>query len=200
MLNKIKSTARANKSQKNVLEDNLVRHTIPHLLNEHQEKLFLNSTGLPGKGIAYLRSASITDGVLALETQLRDILTRAEGENVEIVKVFTDVGVSSYKHKYFPGFSQLLDAAKHNPFEFLYIDRLDRLSRRFEWAIELMRELQASNIKVIATAQNFDLNARESRLAFHLLSAHAELLAELPHRKPRTGTPNLKALPLQATV
>ena len=102
-------------------------------------------------GAAYIRySSSMQDDSFSLEAQLRQIQARAASEGIEIVKIYADPATSAYKNKYRPGIAQMLDDARKGQFDLLYVHKVDRLARRLEWAIEIVKQLQKEEVTLKA--------------------------------------------------
>jgi site-specific DNA recombinase len=137
----------------------------------------LNSPKIPGA--AYIRySSAMQDDSFSLEAQLRQIKTRAIADNVEIVKVYSDAAVSAYRKKSRPGINLMLEDAKRGYFKVLYVHKLDRLARRLEWAIEIVKQLQASDVILRSVEQKFDLDTPDGKLMFVLLGSLGEFYSD----------------------
>src|SRR5689334_11864351 len=104
------------------------------------------------------------DESFSLDAQLRQIKSRAAQDGVEIVIVFSDPAQSAYSKKYRTGIVEMLAAARRGVFKRLYVHKLDRLARRIEWAIEIVKELSEYGITLKAVEQNFDLATPEGKL------------------------------------
>jgi len=131
------------------------------------------------RGAGYIRYSSIMqDDSFTLEAQLRQIKLRAAAEGVEIVKVYSDPAHSAYTNKYRPGINEMLEDARKKEFDILYVHKVDRLARRLEWAIEIVKELQGLDINLKAVEQNFDLSTPEGKLMFHLLGSLGEFYSD----------------------
>src|SRR5512133_14682 len=109
-------------------------------------------------GAAYIRySSSMQDDSFSLEAQIRQIKARAAAEGIEIAKVYADPATSAYKNKYRPGITEMLEDSRKGLFNTLYVHKVDRLARRLEWAIEIVKKLQVESVTLKAVEQNFDL-------------------------------------------
>lgn len=130
-------------------------------------------------GAAYIRySSTLQDDSFSLEAQLRQIKARAASEGIEIVKIYADPATSAYKNKYRPGIAQMLDDSRKGKFDILYVHKVDRLARRLEWSIEIVKQLQKEDVTLKAVEQNFDLATPESKLMFHLLGSLGEFYSD----------------------
>ena len=139
-------------------------------------------------GAAYIRySSTMQDDSFSLEAQLRQIKARAAAEGVEIVKVYSDPATSAYKNRYRPGIAQMLDDARKGMFSILYVHKVDRLARRLEWAIEIVKELQKVNVTLRAVEQAFDLATPEGKLLFHMLGSLGEFYSDNLSKETHKG-------------
>ena len=145
----------------------------------HNEKRF---------GAAYIRySSTMQDDSFSLDAQLRQIKARAVSEGIEIVKIYSDPATSAYKNKYRPGITQMLEDARRGLFGILYVHKVDRLARRLEWAIEIVKQLQKENVILKAVEQNFNLDMPEGKLMFHLLGSLGEFYSDNLSKETHKG-------------
>lgn len=139
-------------------------------------------------GAAYIRySSSMQDDSFSLDAQLRQIKSRAAQDGVEIVIVFSDPAQSAYTKKYRTGIVDMLAAARRGLFERLYIHKLDRLARRIEWAIEIVKQLEEFGVTLKAVEQHFDLTTPEGKLMFHLLGSLGEFYSDNLSKETHKG-------------
>src|SRR5688500_6489722 len=139
-------------------------------------------------GAAYIRySSSMQDESFSLEAQLRQIKGRAAAEGVEIVKIYSDAATSAYRNKYRPGITQMLDDARKGTFRILYVHKVDRLARRLEWALEIVKQLQKVDITLKAVEQHFDLDTPEGKLMFHMLGSLGEFYSDNLSKETHKG-------------
>jgi len=127
------------------------------------------------------------DESFSLDAQLRQIKLRAAQDGVEIVIVFSDAAQSAYTKKYRTGIVEMLAGARRGVFKRLYVHMLDRLARRIEWAIEIIKELTEYGITLKAVEQNFDLATPEGKLMFHLLGSLGEFYSDNLSKETHKG-------------
>jgi site-specific DNA recombinase len=138
-----------------------------------------NEETSPLPGAAYIRySSEMQSDSFSLDAQLRQIKEQAERDNVEIVKVYADPAQSAYRKKFRPGINAMREAARRGEFKVLYVHKVDRLARRLEWSLEIVRELQELDIIFKAVQQPFDLGTPEGKLLFHLVSSLGEFYSD----------------------
>jgi site-specific DNA recombinase len=134
-----------------------------------------SETSPPIPGAAYVRySSEMQSDSFSLDAQLRQIKLRAQMDGVSIIQIFSDPATSAYSKKQRLGIKKMLESGRKGEFRILYIHKVDRLARRLEWALEIVRELQSLDITLKAVEQNFDLSTPEGKLFFHLLSSLGE--------------------------
>ncbi len=139
-------------------------------------------------GAAYIRySSTMQDDSFSLEAQIRQIKARAAAEGIEIAKIYADPATSAYKNKYRPGISEMLEDSRKGQFETLYVHKVDRLARRLEWAIEIVKKLQTEGVTLKAVEQNFDLETPEGKLMFHLLGSLGEFYSDNLSKETHKG-------------
>jgi site-specific DNA recombinase len=139
-------------------------------------------------GAAYIRySSTMQDDSFSLDAQLRQINARAASEGIEIVKIYSDPATSAYKNKYRPGIAQMLEDSKRGMFGVLYVHKVDRLARRLEWAIEIVKQLQKMDVTLKAVEQNFNLDMPEGKLMFHLLGSLGEFYSDNLSKETHKG-------------
>ena len=139
-------------------------------------------------GAAYIRySSTMQDDSFSLDAQLRQINARAASEGIEIVKIYSDPATSAYKNKYRPGITQMLEDSRRGMFSILYVHKVDRLARRLEWAIEIVKQLQKMDVTLKAVEQNFNLDMPEGKLMFHLLGSLGEFYSDNLSKETHKG-------------
>ncbi|GEM_PF-793419 len=141
-------------------------------------KIAQKVTNLKGGG-AYIRYSSEAQvDSLSLSAQLRQIIERAAADGAEIVVVFADAAQSAYYKRDRPAIKAMFEAAKLNLMELLYAHKVDRLARRVEWFIYIMKELDESNVVLCIVDQHVDLLTPEGKLIAGMLSSLAQFYSE----------------------
>jgi DNA invertase Pin-like site-specific DNA recombinase len=72
-------------------------------------------------------------------------------------------------------------------FGILYVHKVDRLARRLEWAIEIVKQLQKMDVILKAVEQNFNLDMPEGKLMFHLLGSLGEFYSDNLSKETHKG-------------
>jgi site-specific DNA recombinase len=147
-----------------------------------------NPTGPKLRGAAYIRySSEMQAESFSLDAQLRQIQAKATSDGVEIIHVYADPAISAYSKRYRPGIVEMLDGAQKQQFDVLYVHKVDRLARRLEWSIEILNKLRSFGVGLKAVEQNFDLDAPEGKLMFHVLGSLGEFYSDNLSKETHKG-------------
>jgi len=131
------------------------------------------------RAAAYIRySSEMQDESFSLEAQERQIRRKATQDQNEIVEIFTDHAQSAYHKKIRPGITNLLEGAQMGLFDIVYVHKVDRLARKLEWAIDIVKKLQEYGVALKAVEQNFDLETPDGKLFFHMLASLGEFYSD----------------------
>ena len=107
---------------------------------------------------AYIRYASEKqDDALSLEALEQQIRERAQQDGNEIVAVYTDLVESDDHNENLPGIQEMLKDAEEGRFDYLYVHKLNRLSRHLEGALEIVKRLQGLGVTLKSVEEEFDL-------------------------------------------
>lgn len=140
------------------------------------------------RGSGYIRySSHMQDKSFSFGAQERQIRARAKQDGVVIVKVYSDEARSAYSNKYRPGIEAMLADARRGLFDVLYVHKLDRLSRKLEWAISIVQELQKNDVVLKAVEQKIDYDTPEGKLMFHVLGSLGEFYSDNLSKETEKG-------------
>ena len=137
---------------------------------------------------AYIRySSKMQADSLSLEAQERIIRRRAEKDGYKVVEVFADKRESAYRNKVRPALNRALEGAKQGRFKILLVHKVDRLARRLEWTIDLVRTFENYGVKVIFVEQDFDRETPDGKLHFNMTGILAEFYSDNLSRETHKG-------------
>lgn len=138
--------------------------------------------------VAYIRySSSAQDDSFSLEAQLRQIQLRTASDGADFLHSYSDPATSAYRNKFRPGITQMLEDARKGLFDVVYVHKVDRLARRLEWSIEIVKQLHEAGVVLKAVEQNFDLATPEGKLMFHLLGSLGEFYSDNLSKETHKG-------------
>ena len=119
------------------------------------------------KGVAYLRcNLGNTEPQQILDAQLERIKQCAAQDDIEIVRVYSDIqsGFNGSEN-----IDLVLSDAKAGKFSMLYFDRLDRLSRDISKSINIIRSLDESGVEMRSVSKKLDGVVPKGKLMLRLI-------------------------------
>jgi len=121
-----------------------------------------------------------------VNNQLYDLRQFAAQRGLEVVAEFTDVGISGRKCRR-PGLDAMLRDARKRKFSVLIVAAFDRLARSTRHFLSVVDELDSLGIEFISRRENIATDGAMGRLFITLISAIAELEADLIRERVRAG-------------
>ena len=121
-----------------------------------------------------------------VDNQLYDLRQFAAQRGFEVVAEFTDVGISGRKVRR-PGLDSVLRDARKRKFSVLIVAAFDRLARSTKHFLGVVDELDSLGIEFISRRENIATDGAMGRLFITLISAIAELEADLIKERVRAG-------------
>ena len=120
------------------------------------------------------------------QTQFYDLRTLAQQRDLEIVKEYTDRGISGARARR-PGLDEMLADARRGQFDVLLIWASDRLARSVRHFLEVLDELNHLNIEFISFREQLDTGGPLGRAVVVIISVVAELERSLIIERVRAG-------------
>lgn len=120
------------------------------------------------------------------ETQLYDLRQLAAQRGFEIVREYTDHGVSGVRVRR-PALDELLADAHRGRFDVLVIWAADRLARSTKQFLEVLDQLNHLNIEFVSFRENLDTSGPLGRALVTIVSAVSELERNLIIERVRAG-------------
>lgn len=136
------------------------------------------------KVVAYARVSTLLGQ--DVENQLIGIRQLAKDRGFNLVDEFVDQGISGTKDKR-PGLDKLLKAAKQGKFKVVIIHSIDRLGRSTKHLLTLIDELNHLGISIISIRESLDFTTPVGQMALTMLSAVAQLEAQLISERIKTA-------------
>jgi DNA invertase Pin-like site-specific DNA recombinase len=121
-----------------------------------------------------------------VESQLYDLRRLAEERGLEIVKEYSDKGVSGTKARR-PGLDALMVDARQRKFSVVLVAAFDRVARSTKHFLRVMDELDSPSVQFVSRRENIDTSGPMSRLFLTLISSIAELESDLIRERVRAG-------------
>lgn len=122
---------------------------------------------------AYCRvSTDKDDQLLSLQTQKEFFEQYAIKNNLELVRLYADEGISGTKLKNRKDFNQMMKDAERGMFDKVFVKDVSRLSRNVVDFLQSIRRLKALNIECLFITSNMSLN--DGELTLTILAAVAQ--------------------------
>jgi len=120
------------------------------------------------------------------QTQLYDLRTLAQQRGLEIVKEYTDRGISGARARR-PALDELLRDARRGQFDVVLVWACDRLARSVRHFLEVLDDLNHLGIEFISYRENIDTAGPLGRAVVVIIGAIAELERNLIIERVRAG-------------
>lgn len=128
-----------------------------------------------------------------VENQLHGIRELASHRGYQLLPPYTDEGISGKNEKR-PGLQRLVADARRGLFNILIVHSIDRLGRSTKHLLNLIDELKHYNVTLISIREGLDFTTPTGQMALTMLSAVAQLEAQLISERIKTSMAVKKAL------
>lgn len=139
-----------------------------------------NSNTKRKRGVIYRRVSTGEQAVegYSLDAQEKACREYASKNGYEIVKVYSDEGISGKSIKNRPAFRQMLTDAKSGLFDLVIIWKLTRIARNMLDTLYASNHLEKHNVGLYSISEQFDLTTSSGRMMMQLLASFAEFERE----------------------
>jgi DNA invertase Pin-like site-specific DNA recombinase len=135
------------------------------------------------KAVAYARVSTLLGQ--DVENQLVRIRELAINRDLILVEEYIDEGLSGRTDKR-PGLKKLIRDAKHGHYKILIISSIDRLFRSSKDMLILLDELKHYGVSIISIREALDFSTATGQMALTMISAVAQLEAQLTSERIKT--------------
>lgn len=143
------------------------------------------------KAAAYARVSTLLGQ--DVENQLVGIRELCVNRKFELIGEYVDEGISG-KSERRPSLDRLIKDARQGKYKILVIYSIDRLGRSTKHLLNLIDELKHYGVSIISIRENLDFSTPTGQMALTMISAVAQLEAELISERIRTSLAVKKAL------
>lgn len=138
------------------------------------------------KAVAYARVSTLLGQ--DVENQLVGIRELAQNRNFELINEYIDEGLSGkYNQEKRPGLKELVKDAKLGKFKILIVHSIDRIFRSSKDMLILLDELKHYGVSIISIRENLDFSTPTGQMALTMISAVAQLEAQLTSERIKTS-------------
>jgi DNA invertase Pin-like site-specific DNA recombinase len=128
------------------------------------------------------------------ENQERELREVAERAGWQIVKVYSDKGISGTKSKeQRPAFHDLYKDATRRKFDIVMVWAIDRLGRTLSELVGFLAHLNERKIELFIHKQALDTTTPAGKLAFQIISSFAEFERDVIAERVKAGLARTKA-------
>lgn len=128
------------------------------------------------KVVAYIRvSTTMQIEGYSLENQEADIRDYCDRNGYELVKVFSDEGVSDKNKEDRDEFNHMMEFIVDNGISTLVIWKASRLSRKFTDFVNIINDLNKLDCKIISVKDGFDSSKPENKFMMYIQGLIAEM-------------------------
>lgn len=127
-----------------------------------------------------------------VDLQLRDLRSYVQARGWEIFKEYVDPGVSGRKDKR-PYLDSMMDDARKRRFDAVVVWRFDRFARSTKHLVTALEEFKHLGIDFISFQENIDTSSPMGKAMFTIVSAIAELEADIIRERVMAGLNNARA-------
>jgi DNA invertase Pin-like site-specific DNA recombinase len=137
------------------------------------------------RAVVYLRVSTVDQTTANQERELRGIAARS---GLEIVKVYTDHGISGAKGRdKRPGFDALCRDATKRQFEVVMAWSVDRLGRSLQHLVAFLSELHSLGIDLFLHQQGLDTRTPAGKAMFQMMGVFSEFERAMIRERVRAG-------------
>jgi site-specific DNA recombinase len=128
------------------------------------------------KAAGYIRVS--TQGQAAegesLSTQRKQIEAYAQSKGWELLKIYSDEGISGSKAANRPGLNKLMNDCSTGSYQYMIITKLSRLVRNTRDLLSIHDELKAHGTNIVSITENIDLSTHTGELILTVLAGIAQ--------------------------
>jgi len=127
-----------------------------------------------------------------LDSQLHELRQSCQNRGFEIIKEFTDIGVSGSKDKR-PGLNALMNAARKRHIDAIMVYRFDRFARSTSHLAIALDEFNALGVQFISHSENLDTTTPMGKAMYAIIGAMAQLERDILIERVNSGIAAAKA-------
>jgi DNA invertase Pin-like site-specific DNA recombinase len=139
----------------------------------------------------YARVSTVGKGQ-DVDMQLRDLRAYANSRGLSIFKEYVDDGISGRKDKR-PALDMLMNDARKRRFDAVLVWRFDRFARSTKHLVTALEDFRHLGIDFISFQENIDTSSPMGKAMFTIVSAIAELEADIIRERVIAGIANARA-------
>ena len=146
----------------------------------------MQPTVLRAVGYRRVSSQEQTEGH-SLDAQTTHIQNFVQMQGWNLVKIYTDAGVSAKKGSQRPGFEQMLKDAGDGQFDVVVVDKIDRFYRHLIGLLSALEQLNNHGISFASVQEKLDFTTPWGKLMLTVLGKLAEIYLDNLRQETKKG-------------
>lgn len=123
----------------------------------------------------------------SLAAQENNIQQYAKANNWQLIKIYTDAGISAKKGSHRPALELLLSDAEAGKFDIVIVDKVDRFYRHLNGLLTALEQLNNSNVSFVSVQERLDFSTAWGKLTLTMLGTLAEIYIDNLRQETRKG-------------
>lgn len=123
----------------------------------------------------------------SLDAQEGNIRKYAAERGWDLVKVYTDAGISAKKDSHRPELAKLMQDAEDGQFDVVVVDKIDRFYRHLNGLLNALDELNGHNVTFVSVQERLDFTTPWGKLTLTMLGMLAEIYIDNLRQETRKG-------------
>ncbi len=146
----------------------------------------MQPTPLRAVGYRRVSSQEQTEGY-SLEAQEVHIQTYAETQGWQLIRIYTDAGISAKKGSSRPAFEEMLKDARDDQFDVVVVDKIDRFYRHLGGLLSTLDQLNNHNVALASVQEKLDFTSPWGKLMLTVLGMLAEIYIDNLRQETKKG-------------
>lgn len=144
--------------------------------------------GLTFRAVGY-RRVSMREQVdnFSLDAQENHIRTYVQSQGWELLRIYTDAGISAKKGSRRPSLEQLLRDAREDKFDIVVVDKIDRFYRHLGGLLTALDQLNNHGVSFASVQEKLDFTTPWGKLMLTVLGMLAEIYIDNLRQETRKG-------------
>lgn len=123
----------------------------------------------------------------SLAAQENNIQQYAKANNWQLIKIYTDAGISAKKGSHRPALERLLADAEAGGFEVVVVDKVDRFYRHLNSLLTALEQLNSWDVSFVSVQERLDFSTAWGKLTLTMLGTLAEIYIDNLRQETRKG-------------
>ena len=146
----------------------------------------MSNSPLRAAGYRRVSMREQVDG-FSLDAQETNIRQYVQSQDWELVRLYTDAGISAKKDSQRPSLAQLMNDAQAGHFDVVVVDKVDRFYRHLRGLLAALDQLNGLNVSFVSVQERLDFTTIWGKLTLALLGTLAEIYVDNLRQETHKG-------------